>query len=57
MFLLTFLLEIFSQLCFHLKDFSRFGGLLLAALSINGLTLMLLVANFANTQLCKKPEK
>ena len=35
MFSLTFLLQIFSKLCFHLKDLLKIIRLLLAALSVN----------------------
>ena len=38
MFSLTLLLQIFSKLCFHLKDLLKIIRLLLAALSVNGLT-------------------
>ena len=37
MFRVTFLLQIFSKLGFHLKSLSKIVRLLLAALSVNGL--------------------
>ena len=43
--------------CFRKENISKIVRHLLAALSANGLTCMLLVANLANTKWYKKPEK
>ena len=54
---ITFLFQRISQLCFCLNNFIKIARLLLVAVSIDGLTLMLLVANLANTKLMQKTLK
>ena len=47
---LTFFLQIFSKICFCLKDIIKIVWLLLAAVSINGLRLIIIILPLTKTR-------